>query len=100
MPAAPVVYDVLFGAPGRQVYVVSVAPIFALEEALGEAAIVAPPLPAPYDLLRTQTTRTQFTGFLVAPPEDGSFVVADEASGRIEVHRLVPVTPAVAGACG
>ncbi len=93
VPAAPVVYASL-GAPGRQVYVASVVPIFALEEALVEATVVAPPLPAPYDLLRTQATRTQFKGFLVAPPEDGSFVVGDEASGRIEVHRLVPVTHA------
>ena len=93
VPAAPVVYA-SFGAPGRQVYVVSAVPIFALEEALGEATVVAPPLPAPYDLLRTQATRTQFKGFLVAPPEDGSFVVGDDASGRIEVHRLVPVTHA------
>ena len=91
VPGAPVVYA-SFGAPGREVYVVSAAPIVALQEALREAALVAPPSPEPFNLVRTQAMRTQFKGFLVAPSRDGSFMVGDEASGQIEVHRLVPVT--------
>jgi hypothetical protein len=93
VPIAPVVYATC-GAPGREVYAVAVVPMFALSEAVAEAALSAPQEPASCELVRVQVSRTPFYGFLVAPAEDGSFIVEGERSDRTFVHRLVPVTRA------
>lgn len=92
VPASPVVYAT-FGAHSRwELVVVAAAPLSGLVGALMTVGLMDPEGLSPYQLLEVDVERTPFAGLLVAPPEDGSFVVEETDGGRREVYRLIPIT--------